>query len=170
MQLDEEQINTVISHIKNLDGYWAMHHKGISRSQKLAYIEVYRLLDSIVQMVHKTPEMLSLTNVSKISDSPIYDVLSYVDFHYRENIDITDMIKLAHMSRSSFFRSFKDITGDSFSHYLNRLRAVKAHELLSQTNLPLYEIAENTGFSSTAHMTRIFREIHGVSPSEYRRS
>ena len=102
--------------------------------------------------------------------SAIYDVLLYLDLHYKENIDIADMMKLAHMSRSSFFRSFKDVTGDSFSHYLNRLRAAKAHELLSQTKLPLHEIAENTGFSSTAHITRIFREIHRVSPSEYRRS
>ena len=170
IQLDEEQINTVIGHIKNLDGYWAMHLKGVSRSQKLAYIEIYRLLDSVVQMVHKTPEMLNFMNVSKISDSAIYDVLLYLDLHYMENIEIADMMKLAHMSRSSFYRSFKDITSDSFSHYLNRLRAVRAHELLSQTNLPLYQIAENTGFSSTAHMTRIFREIHGISPSEYRRS
>jgi len=170
MQLDREQIDTVINHIKTMDKYWAMYLKGVSRSKKLAYIEVYRLLDSIIEMTHKKPEMLNWANVSKISDSEIYNVLLYIDLHYKEDIEVKDMLKLAHMSKSSFYRSFKDITGDSFSHYLNHLRAAKAHELLSQTNLPLYKIAENTGFSSTAHMTRIFREIHGISPSEYRRS
>lgn len=168
IQLDKAQINTVVDHIENIDKYWSMHHKGVSRSRKLTYIEVYRLLDSIVQMVHNSPEMLNWANVSKISDSEIYDVLLYIDSNYMENISAEDMMKLAHMSRSSFYRSFKDITGDSFSHYLNRLRAVRAHELLSQTDLPLYKIAENTGFSSTAHMTRIFKEIHGISPSKYR--
>ncbi len=170
IQLDEEQTKTVIRHIENINNYWAMHLKGVSRSRKLAYMEVYRLLDSIIQMTYRNPEMLNWANASKISDSEIYNVLLYIDLHYNEDIEAKNMMKLAHMSKSSFYRSFRDITGDSFSHYLNRLRTSKAHEMLSQTNLPLYKIAENTGFSSTAHMTRIFKEVHGVSPSEYRRS
>lgn len=170
MKLDEDQVKTVISHIENINNYWDMQLKGHGRCKKLAYIEVYRLLDSIVQMTYKDPELLNGLNAKKISDSEIYYVLLYIDQHYREDITAGEMMKLAHMSKSSFYRDFGRITGDSFGHYLNRLRAAKAHELLSQTDMPLYRIAENTGFSSTAHMTRIFKDIHGISPSEYRKS
>lgn len=168
MQLNQFQMDIIINHIKNLDEYWFMHLDGIKRGKKLAYIEIYRLLDSIIRMMMGFPEILDLANMSRISDSTIYDVLFYIDMHYNENIQPQDMMRLFHMSKSNFYRAFKRITGDSFSHYLNRLRAAKAHELLSQSSLPLHEIAAQTGFSSTAHMTRIFKEVHGVSPSKYR--
>lgn len=170
MGLNENQMEIILTHIKNLNEYIDMSKRGITRGRKLAYMEVYRLMDRIVRMIDNAPEMLSLADLSKISDSEIYDVLMYIDLHYMENISPNDMMKLAHMSKSNFYRSFRYITGDSFSHYLNRLRAAKAHELLSHSGLPLHEIAKRTGFSSTAHMTRIFKEVHGVSPSEYRRT
>lgn len=170
IQLNSSQTDTVIEHIKNINKYWSMQINGISRGKKLAYIEVYRLLDCIAAIKKSAPDMLNGINAPKISDSDIYYALLYIDMHYMEEIKPADAMKVTHMSKSSFYRSFKEITGDSFSHYLNKVRAAKAHELLSQTKLPLYRIAEKTGFASTAHMTRIFKEIHGISPTAYRRS
>lgn len=169
MVLNEEQSQTIKTHYENMHEYWMMHLSGVGRSKKLAYMEVYRLLDSIIRMVHDTPELLDLSSAAKISDSEIYDVLLYIDNHYGEEISPADMMELSHMSKSNFYRVFKRITGDSFAHYLNRLRLSKAHALLCETSAPIHEIAECTGFSSTAHFTRIFNEVHGVSPSEMRR-
>lgn len=169
MQLDEVKTSIIIGHIKNIDEYWHMFLDGIKRGKKLSHIEVYRMTDSIIRMMRDMPEILDLADMSRISDSSVYDVLLYIDGHYHESIGPENMMRLSHMSKSNFYRAFKRVTGDSFSHYLNRLRAAKAHELLLKSGLPLHEIAKKTGFSSTAHMSRIFKEIHGVSPSGYRR-
>lgn len=148
--------------------YCGIFLNNVPRSAKLAYMEVYRIMDYLLRLIQSSKGVSRLTNASVISDSKIYKVLYYIERHYAEEVRLDEMIRLAHMSKSSFYRSFKQITGDSFNHYLNKFRTVKAHALIMQDKLPLQKIAEKTGVSSTAHMTRIFREIYGASPSEYR--
>jgi len=50
------------------------------------------------------------------------------------------------------------------------LRIERARELLSNPALSLTDIALDCGFSSHSHMTRVFRQFLGVTPSEYRRA
>lgn len=170
LPLKGEQTSMIMQHITNIADYWQMHNDGIARGKKLAYIEVYRMLDHIVRIIKAYPEALSHVDTSTVLDTPIYNVLCHIEQHYNEQISLEDMIALSHMSKSGFYRAFKKITGTSFQHYLNNYRAVKVHKFIADKKIPLKKIAERTGFSSTAHMTRIFREIHGISPSEYRRT
>lgn len=169
IQLNENQVNMVLNHFHAIDEYWSMHLNKTIRGKKLAHIEVYRLMDHLVRIIHSASDISSLKDVSVISDSEIYSVLYYIEHHYFEDIVINDMIKLAKMSKSTFYREFKQITGDSFHHYLNQYRVVMAHKLLLNTKLPLHHIAKKTGFSSTGHLTRIFKELHGISPLTYRK-
>jgi AraC family transcriptional regulator len=64
-----------------------------------------------------------------------------------------------------FKRHFKSTPGN----YLRKLRVDFASRQLSQTSLPLVEIAMAAGFADQAHFSRAFRERTGLTPSEYRR-
>ena len=57
-----------------------------------------------------------------------------------------------------------------FSNYVKNYRISKAKELLVGTNLKLYEVAEKVGYSDPKYFSRIFKEITGQLPTEYRRS
>jgi len=72
-------------------------------------------------------------------------------------------------SRVHFIRMFQAATGRSPHNYLLNMRVERARELLSNRELSLVEIALDCGFSSHSHMTRVFRQFLGVTPSEYRR-
>jgi AraC family transcriptional regulator len=72
-------------------------------------------------------------------------------------------------SRVHFVRMFRAATGRSPHNYLLNLRIERARELLSNPALPLTDIALDCGFSSHSHLTRVFRQFVGVTPSEYRR-
>ena len=58
----------------------------------------------------------------------------------------------------------------TFSTYLKNYRIVKAKELLCGTNLKLYEIAEQSGYADPKYFSKVFRDVTGKLPAEYRKS
>jgi AraC family transcriptional regulator len=72
-------------------------------------------------------------------------------------------------SRNHFLRMFKAATGCTPYQYFLRLRIKKAQELMEDRSMPLIEIALACGFSSHAHLSRVFRSVIGATPSDYRR-
>lgn len=56
----------------------------------------------------------------------------------------------------------------SFLDYLNKVRIEKAKELLANTDLKVWEIAEKVGYKNPKHFARIFKDITGLTPNEYR--
>jgi AraC-like DNA-binding protein len=58
--------------------------------------------------------------------------------------------------------------GRSFSELLTEARVAKACELLGTTNLPLADVADQSGFSDQSHLTRVLRETRGATPRQLR--
>jgi transcriptional regulator GlxA family with amidase domain len=73
-------------------------------------------------------------------------------------------------SRVHFARMFRAATGYTPHNYLLKLRVDRVRELLANPTLSLTDIALECGFSSHSHLSRVFRQILGATPSEYRRS
>ncbi|MCL6590600.1 MAG: response regulator [Firmicutes bacterium] len=74
------------------------------------------------------------------------------------------------LSESHFSYLFAKTTGESFIDYLTRLRIEKAKELIGTTNLKIYEIALQVGYTSTEHFSRVFKKLTGISPNLYKNS
>ena len=85
-------------------------------------------------------------------------------------VDLQTLAAETGYSRSHFLRMFRATTGCTPHRYLLQLRLRRAQELMKQGHTSLIDIAATCGFSSHAHMTRIFRQLIGVTPSSYRRS
>jgi len=73
-------------------------------------------------------------------------------------------------SRVHFVRMFRAATGYTPHNYLLKLRVDRVRELLASPKLSLTDIALECGFSSHSHLSRVFRQVLGATPSEYRRS
>jgi AraC-like DNA-binding protein len=97
-------------------------------------------------------------------------VREYVDTHVHRNIDLETLASNAQLSVYHFARAFKQSTGVTPHGYLLQRRVERAQELLVRTDLPLSEIALETGFADHSHFARKFRRLTGISPSEARRS
>jgi AraC-like DNA-binding protein len=76
----------------------------------------------------------------------------------------------ASMSRSGFARRFKELLDTSFFDYLTRLRMRDARRLLTTTNLPVADIAEQVGYQSDLSFVKAFKKIHDVTPRGYRQA
>lgn len=73
------------------------------------------------------------------------------------------------MSRYHFSRVFKESMGLSPINYIVRQRIERAKKLLSETNLPIADIALQAGFSGQSHFTTFFHKLVGVTPRSFRR-
>jgi len=88
---------------------------------------------------------------------------------YSEDLSIEHMAKRFLLSQSYFSYLFKSITGKTFIEYLNGVRISKALELLKNTDKRVLDICYDVGFRNINHFNRMFRQLMGVSPMEYRK-
>ncbi|WP_017915039.1 helix-turn-helix domain-containing protein [Xanthomonas sp. SHU 308] len=75
----------------------------------------------------------------------------------------------ARMSRRSFTRQFRQVTGTTVVQWLAHQRLVRAQQLLESTDLPLERIAADCGFGSASALRLQFTRDLGLPPSAYRR-
>jgi AraC-like DNA-binding protein len=72
------------------------------------------------------------------------------------------------MSESRFSRFFRRATGNTFTDFVNQVRVNRACQLLMETDRQVTRICYEVGFNNVANFNRRFREIKGMTPSEFR--
>jgi YesN/AraC family two-component response regulator len=102
--------------------------------------------------------------------STLYEqILHYVQQHYTEDISLSKLADLFHLSVSYMSESFSRGHGMSFNKYLNSLRNLRACELLSTTAIPIQDVAVCSGFQDYFHFSRQFKQTYGMTPTGYRK-
>lgn len=97
------------------------------------------------------------------------EITKYINANYMQPITLEELSKKFYMSKFYLCREFKQITGFSFSEYLNSVRIREATQLLLTTRLNISEIAEKIGYDSSTHFGRVFKDITGYAPLQYRK-
>jgi AraC-like DNA-binding protein len=95
-------------------------------------------------------------------------VREYVETHLSESMDLAELAAIAGLSVYHFARAFKQSAGITPHHYLVRRRIERAQEMLARSDLPLSEVALATGFSDQSHLARLFRQLVGMTPGQFR--
>ncbi|MDO4518717.1 MAG: response regulator [Eubacteriales bacterium] len=94
--------------------------------------------------------------------------MDYIQTHYMEqDLSLNSVCSYLNISTSYFSTIFKEETGETFTEVLIRTRMDKAKELLSNTTLKNYEIAEMVGFSDPHYFGISFKKATGKTPTEY---
>ncbi len=98
----------------------------------------------------------------------ILRLISYLQQHFSENLSLDQLARIAMCSRRSLTRLFRQITGDTVVHYLQRLRLAKACNLLRGSQKSVTEIAQLAGFGDLSYLNRTFKSQMGMTPTQYR--
>jgi len=96
--------------------------------------------------------------------------LVYLHEHYMESVSLEDAAWYVSTSKEYLARCFHQEMGITLVTYLNRYRIDQAKALLGNGEMNLTEIALETGFSSSAYFSRVFRQEVGMRPRDYRRT
>ncbi|MDQ4088725.1 MAG: AraC family transcriptional regulator [Actinomycetota bacterium] len=89
------------------------------------------------------------------------------DRNYAEPLDLDALASAAGVSKYHFLRCFAGTYGKTPALYLAERRIERAQDLLRATNLTVTEVCMLVGYSSLGSFSSRFRELVGVSPSEY---
>lgn len=90
----------------------------------------------------------------------------FIDAHYAEKIDLSNIADEAYFSKFHFIRTFKKIYLKTPHQYLIFVRIGKATELLKR-GVPVSEVCYAIGFESLSSFSGLFKRAIGISPSEY---
>jgi AraC-like DNA-binding protein len=118
-----------------------------------------------------SPAMATSAEEGRSPDRERIDrVLSHLNQHYREPIDIAALAALAHLSPSAFHRFFKRHTRMTVGDYVTRLRIGQACALLINTGRPVALVADEVGYPNIANFNRQFRRLKQMTPRAFRGS
>jgi two-component system response regulator YesN len=92
----------------------------------------------------------------------------YLLEHYNEELSLQTLSSRFNVNNVYLGRLFKEETGEYFSDYLNRIRLDEAKKLLQTTLYKASDIAAIVGFLDPNYFYRKFKQVNGMSPSEYR--
>ena len=136
----------------------------------------YRNFKKFTGMTPQTyrDKMLNTTDKSRIFRKRIIsdEVISTVSYLYdnlTEHIDVESISKELFISGSLIRTQFRDCLNTGYKNVLALFRVRYAEALLTTTDMPVVDISIESGFSSDRTFSRIFCDINGVSPSEFRK-
>lgn len=117
-----------------------------------------------------TDSFISFIQEQKYGErSEILKIKEYVQTHYMEHIDLNTISALVNITPSHLSNVFKKETGVNFSTYLTDVRMHIAKKLLQSSQLLIYEIAEQTGYSDAGYFGKAFKKYWGITPEELKK-
>lgn len=97
-------------------------------------------------------------------------VNKYIARNYQSDIRIKDIADSIGINETYMQKFYKAHTGRNITDYLLRYRIAKAKVLMSNTELPLIDIAAEIGFNSRQVFLNSFKKVTGMTPKEYRKN
>jgi two-component system response regulator YesN len=168
------QMQKVVLSLMNSIQELAIQQQEPSIEQQIKLMNVFRFktLDEIEVWLKEVVSAVISTitdNRNYLTNMQIHRAVEYIDTNYaNEKMSLQDLCRHVLMSTSYFSLVFKQHTGETFIEYLTGVRVAKAKELLHNSNLKLYEIAEQVGYKDPNYFSILFKKHSGITPKDYR--
>lgn len=104
----------------------------------------------------------------KVRDFSMETVATYLQTHYDQPVTLTDLAKVACLNASYLALKFNREIGCTPRQYLLQIRMNAARILLRDTDWPINQIADKTGFQSNSYFSSCFHKLYGISPIQFR--
>ena len=126
------------------------------------FFELYAMILRYIPMQQQ--KLKNLDNYLKIQN-----IFELVQNEYSSDITLKQAAEYIGYHPTAFCRYFKEITGTTFHDYLNAYRINMAMRLLEQKTYSVNEIGTFVGIPDSKNLTRVFKKIVGMTPTEYKK-
>lgn len=193
LQFDEDRVlasSATMPEISRLDRFFVLARRGlvfegdtrayaartmeqIGRTQGLERLALFLQLLHILSTSDEM-KLLSSGDFFPQTDPAISEILrgslAWISGNYSSDVRLGQLAAMADMTETSFSRFFKRNTGTTFSRYLSELRMAKACQLLVTSDFSITTISAEVGYDNLSNFNRTFRNLRGITPSQYRKS
>ena len=141
-------------------------------TERIGEIKTVELLLKIWETVYENAnisESIPAAKATAHTQAQLQIMMQYIHKNYSEHITLADIAQTVSVSKSSALNIFNKYLRISPVSYLINYRLKRAAKLLASTDSSIYSIASNTGFENVGYFCRSFKELFGVTPSEYRK-
>lgn len=108
------------------------------------------------------------TDVLAIGDLLVARAVRFLWQRIDQDLSVDDVVAEVGVDRQKLERAFRRHLGRGINAELRRKRLEEFRKLLLATDRPIAELAPQTGFRTLAHLHKTFRQVHGMSPRQYR--
>lgn len=102
------------------------------------------------------------------SKQMVLSAIKYVDLHLTDPLSLSETANAFNVSVGTFCHYFKQLTGKSFKEYLKYKRIAYANELIKK-ECAITAVASLCGFGDFSTFSRCYKQVMGISPSEYKK-
>ncbi len=141
---------------------FAEHHSSGIKNNKLEIAYISLILAIALKTLGRKPKKSGLT------DFGFTEILEYISQNYTSDISLLLLAERFHTDYFNLSKMFTQKLSTSFSKYVNTLRIENAKRLLRHTNKKIFVIASESGFRDVRTFNRVFKQIVGKTPREYR--
>jgi len=150
-------------------------HNGVDELKHLEFDERWRALRFLMlsECQNKQTNTTAINQLlyysfQLIQQNPKYPSIRYLHENYHTGISLETLARLEHYHVGYYSQWFQKKMGVSVQIYLQKLRIEEAKRLLRETSYTILEIAQEVGYEHQASLTRVFKQVEGVTPSVYR--
>lgn len=108
------------------------------------------------------------TEVLAVDDRDVARAVQFIRERACEGITVSDVLRAVPLSRRVFEQRFQRLLGCTPREEILRVRLARVKQLLAETDLPLYLVAERTGFDHVEYLSVVFKRETGRTPSAWR--
>ena len=122
----------------------------------------------IVYMLQSESRKVLIKNYKEhVTSNRLSNAVAYIQDNLTEEISIEKVANVAYMSKSSFYRYFKNEFGMTPVEYINEKRVELACKLLRQKGTNVTNVCYKVGYSSLSHFIKLFKSQMGITPKQY---
>ena len=127
-------------------------------------------IKSATRILNACANFIMLSDMIKVNNNFMPTKIDmYINNHIKEKITVESLCESLFISKSALYLIFKKNFNCTFGEYLLSKRIKIAKNMLSATDMPIYEICGNVGINDYNYFIKVFKKATGYPPSEYRK-
>ncbi|OHR67063.1 hypothetical protein HMPREF3291_11780 [Bacillus sp. HMSC76G11] len=143
--------------------------KRISKTGCLySFRDFYHYLHETQNLLMRLHEYMKQTKSISSEQNHLEQAMQFIQENYYKDLNLAVVSNHISLNYSYFSHVFKESTGQNFVDYLKQIRILNSKKWLRESDLKVFEISEKVGYKNPKQFARVFREIEGISPKEFR--